>query len=122
MDRIVEIRTYKLKPGTRGDFERLFLDQARPMLTRWGVDMVGYGRSLDDEDSFYLMRCYPSLEDRRLSQDAFYGSDEWLQGPRAGILACIENYITVVVSLDDEAVEALRRAHGGEGSHPSSDT
>jgi hypothetical protein len=111
MSRIVEIRTYKIKSGMQSDFVRLFREQAQPMLDRWGVDVIGAGQSLEDGESFYLMRCYASLEDRRSSQDAFYGSDEWLQGPRNAILACIENYHTIVLSLDDDVIAGLRRAH-----------
>ena len=35
------------------------------MLQRWGVDVVMFGPSLDDEDSYYLIRAYPSLEERQ---------------------------------------------------------
>jgi len=42
------------------------------MLRRWKVDVVAYGPSLHDKDSWYLMRAYPSLEERQRSEDAFY--------------------------------------------------
>jgi hypothetical protein len=75
------------------------------------VDVIGFGPSLHDENSFYLMRCYASTGDRVQSQDAFYGSDEWISGPRAPVLDCIESYATAVVSLDDETINGLRRTH-----------
>jgi quinol monooxygenase YgiN len=117
MSRVVEIRTYNLKPGTREEFRRLFLEQAGPMLARWGVDVVGFAQSLHDENSFYLMRCYASPEDRQRSQDSFYGSDEWLRGPREAILNCIESYASAVMSLDDETINGLRRAHSEKQGH-----
>jgi hypothetical protein len=95
--RMIEIRTYNLKPGTRDKFHKLFVEQALPMLNRWKVEVVSYGPSLHDGDSYYLMRAYSSLEERQKNQDAFYGSDEWRQGPREFILALIINYTTVVV-------------------------
>src|SRR5688572_27787877 len=85
--RVVEIRSYTLKPGTRAAFEQLFLRDALPMLRRWKVDVVGYGRSMHDRDSWYLMRAFPSVEERQRSEDAFYGSQEWIKGPREAILA-----------------------------------
>lgn len=106
---VVEIRSYNLKPGTRDRFHQLFLQEALPMLRRWKVDVVAYGPSLHDADSWFLMRAFPSLEDRQKSEDAFYGSDEWKKGPREAILADIESYTTVVLRLDDEAVRGLRR-------------
>ena len=121
VSRIVEIRSYNLKAGTRDRFHQRFVREALPMLRRWKVDVVAYGPSLHDSDSYYLMRAYASLEDRQRSEDAFYGSDEWRQGPREAILADIASYTTVVMRLDDAVLRGLRglRTPGGEkaGSH-----
>jgi ketosteroid isomerase-like protein len=103
---IVEIRSYNLKPGTRDRFHELFQAEALPLLRRWKVEVVGYGPSLHDRDSYYLMRAFPSLEERARSEDAFYASDEWRQGPREAILACIESYTTVVVRSDEATLRA----------------
>ena len=108
-ERVVEIRSYNLKAGTRDRFHQLFLREALPMLRRWKVDVVAYGPSLHDDNSWYLMRSFPSLEDRQKSEDAFYGSDEWKQGPREAILADIESYTTVVLHFDDTTLQGLRR-------------
>ena len=97
---ILEIRSYRLRPGTTAEFHRLFVEESAPMLERWGVDVAAFGPSLDEEDSYVLIRRYPSLEELQRSQDAFYGSDEWRQGPREAILALIESYISVVLPAD----------------------
>lgn len=67
------------------------------MLERWGVHVVAFGPSLDNDDSYYLIRWYASLEERQRSQDAFYGSDEWRHGPREGIVTRIESDSSVVL-------------------------
>ena len=108
-NRVVEVRSYNLKPGTRERFHQRFLSEALPMLKRFQVDVVAYGPSLHDSDSYYLMRSFASVEERERSEDAFYGSEEWRQGPREAILADIASYTTVVVGLDDAALEGLRR-------------
>src|SRR5688500_18656376 len=54
--RVVEIRSYNLKPGTRDRFHQLFLKEALPMLKRWKVDVIAHGPSLHDQDSYFLMR------------------------------------------------------------------
>jgi len=107
--RVVEVRSYNLKPGTRDRFHQRFLSEALPMLKRFQVDVVAYGPSLHDGDSYYLMRSFASVEERERSEDAFYGSDEWRQGPREAILADIASYTTVVVRLDDPTLAGLRR-------------
>jgi hypothetical protein len=109
MHRFVEIRSYNLKPGTRAEFHRLVVEQSLPMLDRWSVDVVAYGPSLHDDDSYYLIRAYASLEDRERSQEAFYGSDEWRRGPRQAIVGCIESDTSVVVEMDPDTIDRLRR-------------
>ena len=104
---VVEIRTYKLKTGTAGTFEKVFTEQSLPMMKRWQLDVVGYGFSLDDAETFTLMRAYRDLDDRQKSQDAFYGSDEWKNGPREAILACID-YSTCMIT--ETNTEILRKA------------
>jgi NIPSNAP protein len=97
MRQCVEIRSYNLKPGTRAEFQRLFIEQAEPMLKRWQIDVVAYGPSPHNSDSYYLIRTFSSIEAREQIEDAFYGSAEWRQGPRESILALIENYTTIVL-------------------------
>lgn len=108
MKNFVEIRSYNLKPGTREKFHRLFLEEAFHMLKRWNVDVVSYGPSLHDENSYYLMRRFDSLAHREESENAFYRSDEWRQGPREAIISLIENYAEVVLELDDATVQGMR--------------
>ena len=106
--RTVEIRSYNLKPGTRDRFHQLVERDALPLLRRARIDVVAYGPSLHDADSYYLMRSFASVDDRQRTEDAFYGSADWRQGPREAILACIENYTTVVVELDEAALDGFR--------------
>ena len=109
MKHFVEIRSYNLKPGTRDEFQRLFLEEAMPLLQRWNVDVVAYGPSLHDENSYYLIRRFDSLADREQSENAFYGSDEWRQGPREAILSLIQNYTEIVLELEDVTLQGLRK-------------
>ena len=109
MTLFVDIRSYNLKPGTSEEFHRLFVETALPMLKRWNIDVVRYGASPHDEDTYSLMRAYASLEARQQSQDAFYGSDEWKLGPREPILALIETYTSVVIEMGESTVNALRQ-------------
>jgi len=113
--KVVEIRSYNLKPGTRDRFHKLFLAQALAMLNRWKVDVVGYGPSLHDSDSYFLMRAFPSVGERQKTEDAFYGSEEWKQGPREAILADIVSYTTVVLQVDDATLAGLRRTRRPPG-------
>ncbi len=109
---MVEIRSYNLKPGTRDRFHQLFLKEALPMLQRWKVDVVSYGPSLHDKDSYFLMRSFENVDARQKAEDAFYGSEEWIKGPRERVLADIDSFTTIVVQLDESTVQGLKNAGG----------
>ncbi|MBI3150504.1 MAG: NIPSNAP family protein [Chloroflexi bacterium] len=113
MKHLVEFRSYTLKTASRDEFHQLIVEQSMPMLERWGVDVVDFGPSAHDSDSYYLIRRYDSLAHREQSQDAFYGSDEWKQGPREAILALIETHTSFVLELDEVTVNGLRRKNWG---------
>jgi hypothetical protein len=53
------------------------------MLRRRGIDVVAFGRSLEDDGDHYLMRAYASLEDLERSESDFYRSEQWRASGRA---------------------------------------
>jgi hypothetical protein len=93
---ITEIRIYKLKENVSETFNRVFIEQSLPMMERWKINVVDYGFSLSDKESFYLIRNYESIEQRKVSQDAFYGSEEWISGPEKELMNCIDTYNTTI--------------------------
>jgi hypothetical protein len=104
----VEIRSYRLRPGSAAEFDRLANGESLPMLRRQGIDVVAFAPSLTDPDAYYLMRAYASLDELERSEAEFYGSAEWSRGPREAILACIDHYISIVTELDDVTIDGLR--------------
>jgi NIPSNAP len=106
--RVVEIRAYNLAPGTRDAFHRAVGDKAMPMLARWGMDVVAYGPSPHDVDSYYLIRSFSSLAAMQEEEDAFYGSDEWRSGPRETIVSKIESMTSIVLELEEQAIDSMR--------------
>jgi hypothetical protein len=78
-------------------------------MKRWRVDVVAFGASLHDGNSYYLIRAYESLAERQSSQDAFYGSPEWRQGPREAIISLIESDTSIVIEMDTDVLDAIRR-------------
>jgi hypothetical protein len=108
--RLLEIRAYELKPGTRDEYDRLFREEAAPMLAAHGIDVVAVGPSAGDPNGYFLMRAFDSLDDRARREDAFYASPEWRLGPREAVIDRIVVYTDAVLELDDAVIEALRRA------------
>ena len=109
MSSIIEIRSLNLKPGSREDFQQLYIEVALPLLKRWNFDVVAHGPSLHDENTYYVIRRYDSLAQREQMEDAYYASDDWRKGPREAMLALIESYTDIVLELDEVAVQGLRK-------------
>ena len=113
MKRIVEIRTYRLKPGSGPEFHRLVTTHSLPLLREVNMEVVGFGPSLHDPDGYFLIRAFDSLEHLRGSEERFYSSPAWREGPREAIVSLIESDLDAVMWLTPEAIEAMRAALGG---------
>ena len=107
MNHVIEIRTLTLKPGTRQEFQRLYIEKALPLLKRWNFDVVAHGPSLHDENTYYVIRRYDSLAQRQEMEDAYYDSGDWRKGPREALLALIESYVDAVFELDEATLQGL---------------
>ncbi len=110
MKRLIELRSYKLKPGASDSFHDAVVSSAVPMLRRWGTDVVAFGPG-HEPDTYFLVRAYDDLPDLNRRQDAFYGSDEWRDGPREPIVSRIDSYLSTVLYLSHESVDDLRRSN-----------
>lgn len=110
MSELLDIRTYKIVPGRRDDFDRIVREGTVPMLHRFGIQVVGFGPSSVDDDHYYLMRAFPSASRRREQLESFYGSDEWEQTYEDVVMELIEAYHTVVVEIAPSIGEALKTA------------
>ncbi|QNK65441.1 NIPSNAP family protein [Variovorax sp. PAMC26660] len=108
MKRLIEIRTYRLKPGTLPAFHEAVHTQAVPMLRIKGMDVVAYGRCDHEEETYHLVRAYESREALQAEQAAFYGSAEWREGPRSALVDRIETYLNTLLWVSQEAVDSMR--------------
>ena len=97
MTDIIELRSYQLTPGTEKYFHQLMSEQALPLLAAAGVRVELAQPSLHSPDHYILIRRYKDLTHRQSSQDAFYSSAAWQQGPREAIIACITASTDVII-------------------------
>jgi heme-degrading monooxygenase HmoA len=56
---IVEMRTYKLKPGRRAEFLEIFRTRSLPAHQQIGMKILGPFLSVEDPDIFFFMRGFP---------------------------------------------------------------
>ncbi|MGH2342365.1 NIPSNAP family protein [Segnochrobactraceae bacterium EtOH-i3] len=109
MTRAVELLLYTLQPGTADAFHTIMQTVSVPLHQSVGMDVVAYGKSVSDPDSYFLIRAYDDLAHLESSQEAFYQSDAWRTGPRADIITRIAQSLKSVVFMTDETIDALRQ-------------
>jgi hypothetical protein len=99
-EEVIEILTLDIKPGRRDEFHKVYETQSLPLLKKWNFNVVSYGPSLHDANSYYVVRRFKNLQEREKSEDAFYGSDDWKLGPRDAIMGLVEHFAYTVVSVE----------------------
>lgn len=114
VERVLEIRTYRIREGECDEFGRR-MRAVLPMLERHGIDVVGLGPSIEDDEHFVLLRSFASLDELVEQEQAFYEGDEWRAGPREGVLELIETYHTVVLRRPARLFERWRSYSGSVG-------
>jgi len=98
--KVIEILTLDIKPGRRDEFHNVYVTQSVPLLKKWNFDLVAYGPSLHDANSYYVIRRFRNLEDGEKSEGAFYDSDDWKSGPRNAIMGLVDHFAYAVVSAE----------------------
>ncbi len=93
---IVEVRTYKIKPGRRDDFIQFFENRAVPALRAHGMDVLGPMVDLEEPDTFVWLRGFPSLEERDAMKNAFYEGELWKRELESIAMPMLESYDVVL--------------------------
>lgn len=106
--RTVELLQYILQPGTGQEFHEIMVRKSAPLHREAGIDIVAFGCSLHDEDSYYLLRAFNNIEHMKTSQEAFYGSEAWQKGPRVAIIERIKISVKSVMTLPETVIDGLR--------------
>ena len=94
---IIEMRTYKTKPGTRAEFLEIFLTRSVPAHREIGMSIAGPFLSVEDSDVFFFMRGFPDLESREPMKAKFYDGDLWKGELEGVLLPMLERYDVVLV-------------------------
>ena len=102
---IIEMRTYKLKAGTREEFLELFRSRSIPEHRRLGMKILGPFLSVESPDTFFFMRGFPTLEAREPLKASFYEGALWKQELEHKLMPLIEAYEVVLVDDPQQGVQ-----------------
>jgi len=94
---IVEMRTYKTKPGKRAEFLEIFRTRSVPAHEEIGMKILGPWLSVEDPDTFFFMRGFPDLVSRVPMKARFYEGDLWKRELEQLLMPMLEKYDVVLV-------------------------
>ena len=94
---IIEMRTYRTKPGKRAEFLETFRSKSIPAHTEIGMNILGPFLSIEDPDTFFWMRGFPDVASREKMKAQFYEGELWKQELEKILLPILDKYEVVLV-------------------------
>lgn len=102
---IIEMRTYKTKPGRRPQFLEIFRTRSMPAHADIGMKILGPFLSVEDPDTFFFMRGFPDLASREPLKAKFYEGELWKNELESLLMPMLEEYEVVLVEDADGLVQ-----------------
>lgn len=93
---IVEVRSYRIKPGHRDEFIKLFETRAIPALRSHGMKILGPMLDVENPNKFVWLRSFPSLEERDRMKNEFYEGDLWKNELEGLAMPLLESYDVIL--------------------------
>jgi hypothetical protein len=94
---IIEMRTYKTKPGKRAEFLEIFRAKSIPAHAEIGMKILGPFLSVEDPDTFFFMRGFPDMASREPMKAKFYEGELWKRELENVLMPMLEKYEVVLV-------------------------
>jgi len=94
---IIEMRTYKTKPGKRSQFLEIFRSRSVPEHTKIGMKILGPFLSIEDADTFFFMRGFPDVASREPMKAKFYEGELWKHDLENILMPMLDKYEVVLV-------------------------
>ena len=101
---IIEMRTYKTKPGKRAEFLEIFRSKSVPAHAEIGMKILGPLLSLEDPKTFFFMRGFPDLASRETMKAKFYDGPLWKSELENVLMPMLERYEVVLVEDPENLV------------------
>ena len=101
---IIEMRTYKTKPGRRSEFLAIFRSKSIPAHAEIGMKILGPFLSIEDPDTFFFMRGFPDIASREPMKARFYEGELWKRELENILLPMLDRYEVVLVDDPEEQI------------------
>ena len=101
---VLEMRTYKTKPGLREQFLEIFRTRSMPAHAEIGMKILGPFLSVEDADTFFFIRGFPNLESREPMKAKFYEGELWKRELESVLMPMLERYDVVLVDDPEDRI------------------
>jgi hypothetical protein len=102
---VVEVRTYRTKPGRRAEFVELFQTRTGPAQLDYGMTVLGPLLDTEDSDVLVWLRAFPTAEQRQPIKDAFYEGQMWQEQLEHLALPLLADYSAVVCEMPKDFLD-----------------
>ena len=93
---IIEVRSYRVKPGKRDEFIEFFEKRAIPAQREYGMPVFGPLLDVENPNKFVFLRSFPTLEERDRLKDEFYEGPLWKNELEAIAMPMIDSYDVIL--------------------------
>src|SRR5262245_23569143 len=101
---IIEMRTYRTKPGMRDEFLRIFRSKMIPAHAESGISILGPFPSIDDSNTLFFMSGFPDRHSHEPIKARFRDGEPWTNELKHLVLAMLDNYDVVVVEDAEDVI------------------
>ena len=101
---VVEMRTYKTKPGCRTHFLEIFRTKSASAHAEIGMKILGPFLSIEDPDVFFFMRGFPDLASREPMKARFYEGELWKNELESALMPMLDRYEVTLVDDPENLV------------------
>lgn len=101
---IIEMRTYKTKPGMRAGFLEVFRTKSIPAHEKIGMKILGPFLSVEDPDTFFFMRGFPDLPSREPMKAEFYEGDLWKRELEHVLMPMLDRFDVALVDDPEDKI------------------
>ena len=102
---IIEMRTYKTKPGCRARFIEIFRTKSMPAHAEIGMKLLGPFLSIEDADTFFFMRGFPDIESHEPMKAKFYDGDLWKRELEHQLMPMLDKYEVALVDDPQQLIK-----------------
>ena len=119
---VIEMRTYRTRPGMREEFLKIFVERSIPIHRELGMPIIGPFLGVEDPDTFFFMRVFPTADVREELKRQFYEGEPWKSELEQRLMPLLDKWEAVLVDDTPGVTPRLLAQSSATGPRAGSQT